>query len=337
MLAVIALGGWLLTSTRVQQVVPGDLFRSRQLEKDQLRDVIEGYGIRTIINLRGSPPGENWLDEHKAVCSEYGVRHETTSFSVEEWPARHEVRRLVRLFETSEPPILIHCYRGADRSGWAAGVKLLLDGSELDEALAQLTPRYGHVCDPDSCPLHLFFDSYEKHLDRLALPGGSEEFRVWVLEYYCPEPYNAQLNLLSEIPARVSPGERIRTTVRVVNNGSFSWRMTDLETTGVRLGVRRIGPFQVAPENPLDILRTPEGPAVDLARSGLEFGVMAPESEKDFELRFSAPREPGLYVIQIDMVNELVHWFSDLGFPGLVFDMTVVDPDGPNPTPDGAL
>ena len=120
LLAGLLLGSWLLTSTRVHQVVPGEVLRSRQLEKDELRDVIETYDLRTVINLRGSPPGEKWLDDHKGVCSEYGVRHETTSFSVEEWPARHEVRRLVRFFDTSEPPILIHCYRGADRSGWAA-------------------------------------------------------------------------------------------------------------------------------------------------------------------------------------------------------------------------
>lgn len=336
LLLVVVVGSWFLTSTRVQYVVPGEVLRSRQLEPDELRDAIEEHGLRTVISLRGSPPGEQWPDEQRAVCARNGVGYESTHFSVDEWPAQHEVRRLVHLFETADQPILIHCYRGADRTGWAAAVKLLLEGRDLDDALVHLSPRYGHVCNRDSCPLHFFFDSYQSHLGRRALAGGSEDFRVWVLEYYCPEPYNAGLSLVSEIPMRVSPGERIRATVRAVNNGSFSWRMTDLETTGVRLGARRIGPFDVAPENAIDIFRTPDGPAVDLARAGLEFGVMAPGNQRNFELRFKAPTQPGIYVIQVDMVNELVHWFSDLGFPGLVYEVEVVDPDGSDLPPVGA-
>ncbi len=301
LLLVVVVGSWFLTSTRVQYVVPGEVLRSRQLEPDELRDAIEEHGLRTVISLRGSPPGEQWPDEQRAVCARNGVGYESTHFSVDEWPAQHEVRRLVHLFETADQPILIHCYRGADRTGWAAAVKLLLEGRDLDDALVHLSPRYGHVCNRDSCPLHFFFDSYQSHLGRRALAGGSEDFRVWVLEYYCPEPYNAGLSLVSEIPMRVSPGERIRATVRAVNNGSFSWRMTDLETTGVRLGARRIGPFDVAPENAIDIFRTPDGPAVDLARAGLEFGVMAPGNREELRtpLQSSHParnlRDPGRY------------------------------------------
>lgn len=335
-LVLVLFGSWFLTSKRVYHVVPGEVLRSRQLETEELRDVIENHNVRTVINLRGRPDDDQWLKDQMAVCAEVGVRHESASFGLDEWPARHEVRRLVHLFESADEPILLHCFRGVDRSGWASSVKLLLAGSELDDALIQLSPRYGHVCARETCPLHFFFDSYQSHLSTRALAGNGEDFRIWVLEYYCPEPYNAQLSLLSEFPTRVSPGEHIRANVRAVNRGSFSWRMTDLETTGIRLGVRRIGPFEVFPENPIDIFRTPNGPAVDLARSGLEFGVMASGTESDIEIRFSAPKEPGLYAIQIDMVDELVHWFSDLGFPGLVYEIEVIDPDSADLIPDGA-
>ncbi len=336
-LVSVTIGSWFLTSDRVFQVVPGEVFRSRLLDEDELRDVIENYNLRTVISLIGSDPEQEWAKTETAVCSEMGVRYASTSFSVDEWPARHEVRKLIHFFETSEDPVLLHCYRGVDRSGWASAVRLLLEGTSLDDALIQLSPRYGHICDRDSCPLHFFFDSYENHLNERALAGGKDDFRVWVLEYYCPEPYNAGLNLLTEIPSRVSPKERIRATVRAINRGLFSWRMTDLETTGVRLGARMIGPFEAEPEHAIDIFRTPNGPAVDLARSGLEFGVMAPGTQRDFEIRFSAPNEPGLYVIQIDMVDELVHWFSDLGFPGLVHTIEVVDPTADEAVLEGVL
>ena len=99
--------------------------------------------------------------------------------------------------------------------------------------------------------------------------------------------------------------------------------MTDSRTDGVRLGARIIGPFADIPDDPIVIFRTPDGPAVDIARSGLEPGVVGPGDSREFSLRLRAPREPGRYVLQIDMVDELVHWFSDLGWPGVLRDLEV--------------
>jgi protein tyrosine phosphatase (PTP) superfamily phosphohydrolase (DUF442 family) len=316
---------WFLTSDRVFHVIPEEVLRSRQLEPDELRQVIQDEHLETVISLRGNDPSLPWLQAEKAVCAEFDVYHESVSFDVEEWPARHRVRRLVRLFDEAETPILVHCYRGVDRSGWASAIALMLADRPLDDAMVQLSPRYGHVCDRDSCPLHYFFDSYRRHLDRHALTESSGVFRQWVAEDYCPDRYRARLELLSDLPTQAAPGESLRATVRVTNQGTFSWRLTDLETTGDRLGARIIGPYEQLPEDPLSIFRAPSGPAIDVARSGLEFGVMAPDSERDFELRFSAPKKPGHYVLQIDMVDEMIHWFSDLGFPGILHELEVVD------------
>ena len=59
------------------------------------------------------------------------------------------------------------------------------------------------------------------------------------------------------------------------------------------------------------------------ARNGRATGEI---ENRPFELRFTAPQTPGVYLLQIDMVDELVHWFSDLGFPGLIHELTVVEP-----------
>ena len=324
-LILVIVVSWLLTSRRVFHVVPGEVLRSRQLDPEELRKVIRDEHLQTVISLR-SDQSLQWLHAEREVCSNLGVYHAALRFSPDEWPARHEVRRLLELLETAKTPILLHCYRGVDRAGWASAMTLVLTGKPLDEAMIQLSPRYGHVCDRDTCPLHFFFNSYREHLTRRALAGGGEDFRLWVTEDYCPEPYNARLDLLTELPEQSAPGEVVRTSVHAVNQGSFSWRMTDLKTTGVRLGARVLGPFDQAPKNPIHIFRIPAGPAVDVARSGLESGVMPPGAERDFELRFTAPQTPGVYLLQIDMVDELVHWFSDLGFPGLIHELTVVEP-----------
>lgn len=329
MVAVAGIGVWLVTSMRVFEVVPDRVFRSRQLTPDELRKIADRHRIRTVISLRGSATDEPWLQQELATCEQLGITHETATVKMDEWPARHHARKLVNLLEVADPPILIHCLQGVDRSGWASTVAQLMDGVPLDDALVQLSPRYGHFCDSAVCPLHLFFVSYRNHLDLHALPEGSVVFRDWVTEDYCPEPYNARLTLLSDLPIRVAPRQPIRVSVRAGNQGPVAWRMTDLETTGVRLGARIIGPYEAAPPpaDAIAILRTPNGPAADLARSGLESGVMAPAAQRDFELRFNAPAETGWYVLQIDMVDELVHWFSDLGFPGILHELHVVAPE----------
>jgi len=325
---IVAVGVWLVTSMRVFEVIPDVIFRSRQLDPDELRSVASRHRIRTVISLRSNNPSHQWLQDERAVCTELGIAHETVTILKDDWPARHHARRLADLLDSADEPMLIHCLQGVDRSGWASAVAQLMEGVPLDEALIQLSPRFGHICDSTLCPLHLFFTSYRNHLNLHALPEGRTVFRDWLIEDYCPEPYNARLTILSELPDRVSPKQNLRTSVRAVNQGPVGWRMTDLETTGVRLGARIIGPFDVPPENAIDILRTPNGPAVDVARSGLEFGVMAPAAQRDFELRFLAPATPGWYVLQIDMVDELVHWFSDLGFPGILHELQVVADSG---------
>ncbi len=332
LLVVVTAGIWLYSSMWVFEVVPGTVFRSRQLKPDELRKVAVRHRIRTVINLRSNNPDNEWLSDEQAVCSQLGIAHGTATFMMGEWPPRHQVRKLVDLLDFADPPILIHCFRGVDRSGWASTVAQLMAGVSLDDALAQLSPRFGHICDANACPLHLFFASYRKHLDSSAVPENPTVFRDWVTEDYCPEPYNARLTLLSDLPEQVAPRQPMRASVRAVNQGPVSWRMTDLETTGVRLGGRIIGPYETPPADAIDILRTPNGPAVDLSRAGLEFGVMAPAAERDFELRFRAPAAPGWYVLQIDMVDELVHWFSDLGFPGILHELHVVEPETGDPS-----
>jgi len=324
-LVFVIVGSWVLTSERVLPVIGGEVLRSRQLEPEELQKVIEDEHLRTVISLRAEDPDLQWLKDERKVCSDLGVSHAALTFSPQDWPARHQVRRLVALLQSAEPPILLHCFRGVDRSGWAATVALLLVGEPLDDAMIQLSPRYGHICDRDACPLHFFFESYRQHLNENALAGTGDDFRIWVTEDYCPEPFNAGLEVLTELPAQAVSGESVRASVRAVNQGSFSWRMTDLETTGVRLGARMLGPFEQVPDDPIQLFRSTANTAVDLARSGLESGVMAQGAQRDFELRFTAPKQPGIYLLQIDMVDELVHWFSDLGFPGIIHEITIAE------------
>lgn len=325
--ALVAVAAWVVLDDRVSEVIPGEIVRSARLEPDELRSAIEHFDIHTVVSLAASGPEDDWVESERQICASIGVAHATLPFSAGDWPSRVQVGRLVELLDRAQRPLLLHCLRGIDRVGWASTVSLLLVDAPLDRALREMSRRRGHFCDPRSCPLHRFFDGYREYLAAANQRGNGELFRAWVASSYCPEPYNAELVLLDEIPEHLAPSQPLRITARVTNRGADTWRMTDSRTAGVRLGARLIGPFEAVPDDPVAIFRTPDGPAVDIARSGIEPGVVAPGARRDFELRLKAPAAPGRYVIQIDMVDELVHWFSDLGWPGVIREVEV-EPGG---------
>ena len=322
----LLLAFWFVTDGRVLEVVPGEVVRSGRLEPDELQQTIERFGIRTVVSLTGNPAEDPWLQAEMRLTAAAGLDHVLLVFAPDEWPPRPRVTRLVDLIERGDHPLLLHCLRGVDRAGWAAAVALLLDDMPLDRALRQLSPWNGHVCDRETCPLHRFFDSYRSHLEDNELPEGSGQFRRWAVDLYCPEPYNAELELLDELPRSLVAAEPVRLTVRVRNRGADAWRMTESRTDGVRLGARVIGPLSQTLDDPIEAFRTPNGPAVDIARSILEPGIVGPGEVRDFQLRLRTPAQPGQYVLQIDMVDERVRWFSDIGWPGILRSVEVIAP-----------
>ena len=101
-----------------------------------------------------------------------------------------------------------------------------------------------------------------------------------------------------------------------------------------------LGPFDSWPEERVELFRLPGRPGHDLGRAGMVDSWIEPGATRDFRLKVDAPEMPGLYLLQIDMVDEGVHWFSDLGTPGIVLEITVVETssadtvdadDGPSP------
>jgi hypothetical protein len=87
----------------------------------------------------------------------------------------------------------------------------------------------------------------------------------------------------------------------------------------------------VLPSDPLDIFRIAGGPALDIARGGLDNGTMATGDEEVFELVFHAPDLPGHYLVHVDMLQENVRWFFMLGRPGILLPLEVVVDSGDAP------
>src|SRR5690606_35164032 len=123
----------------------GRLYRSGQPTPEQIRTVVEQYGVRTIINLRGPNAGKPWYDAEARATKELGITQIDHPFSAQSLPPGELLAAAEESLRTAEYPVLIHCESGADRSGMIAAVyRILIHGHDRSAALQELTPEYLH-------------------------------------------------------------------------------------------------------------------------------------------------------------------------------------------------
>lgn len=161
-------------------VEAGRLYRSNHPLPWQLRDAARRFGLRTVINLRGHREacGSDLLG--RTAARELGLDHIDAPFESRGAPHKDRILRLAEIYRGMAEPALIHCKSGADRTGLAAGLWLLLQGRPPEAALAQLGLRYGHVRQSRTGILDAFFALYaEAARARPGLP-----FLDWLRDEY---------------------------------------------------------------------------------------------------------------------------------------------------------
>jgi len=127
-------------------VSPGRCYRSAHLDRDELVRSVRKYGIRTVINLRGPNPEEEWYLEETEICRELGVVYYDIPLRSTVEPTDGQIAYLINLFEHSEEPVLLHCRSGIDRAGLASAIWLMvMEGAEKAVARKQLSWRYGYL------------------------------------------------------------------------------------------------------------------------------------------------------------------------------------------------
>ena len=157
-------------------VESGRLYRSNHPLPWQIRDAQHRLGLRTVINLRGERVecGSDRLG--RAAAARLGLVHVDAPFESRGAPHKDRILRLAEIFRSVPEPVLIHCKSGADRTGLAAGLWLLLQGRPVEQAMAQLSLRYGHVRQGKTGVLDAFFALYAK--------AAPKPFLDWLKEDY---------------------------------------------------------------------------------------------------------------------------------------------------------
>ncbi len=125
---------------------PASSIDRRSLRPKASRAGTDGYGIKTIVNLRGAHPKSDWYRNERGAAQALGIRLIDYRMSSERDLSARDVEELLSILSKAEAPILIHCQNGADRSGLVSALYVagVAGGSEFF-AEFQLTPIYGHL------------------------------------------------------------------------------------------------------------------------------------------------------------------------------------------------
>jgi|SRR5215831_10230268 len=114
-------------------------------------------------------------------------------------------------------------------------------------------------------------------------------------------------------PNKMQPGEKVTLTVKVKNEGNSTWPSHGRASDGF---------FQV---NLGDIWFDANNKRVEkhpYVRSGLPRDLR-PGEEAEVPLAITAPSSPGVYTMELDLVQEMVTWFSEKGSPTPKFKVIV--------------
>jgi protein tyrosine phosphatase (PTP) superfamily phosphohydrolase (DUF442 family) len=282
-------------------VLAGRVYRSAQLSAGELEKTVGDYGIRTVINLRGSAPPVDWYLDECRVTHKLGICQEDIGLQATRFPSVTEVRRLVDVLDHCEYPVLFHCRQGADRTGLASVIVLYLQTDlKVEEARRQLSWRYGHLRLNHTDRLDQFLDLYERWLATTDHAHSAQAFREWLSN--CPGKYSCRIDVL-EGPTGTRLPDVSQFRVRVTNTGQAPWQLSSDNCTGNHLG------YYV-----LDDFNRPTG----LGRAGLIDLQVPPQGHVDLTLVVRWPPGAGRLRLVADMLEEQHCFFHSTGSEPLV-------------------
>jgi hypothetical protein len=187
LLAAAGFLAWNLATGNFATVRPGRVYRSGQLRSADLASKVRSYRIKTVLNLRGSHPKEAWYRAERSAVLGGGATQIDVALSSCEWMSREQARMLVRIIDTCEYPLLIHCWRGSERTGLVSAMtELLRSGSTLDDGRGQFALRYLFVRAGDGAIMEVHLDRYTDWLRTRGWTHTPERFREWTAAGYRP-------------------------------------------------------------------------------------------------------------------------------------------------------
>lgn len=171
-------------------VVPNKVYRSAQLSPTKINGLLKLKNIKTILNLRGENPHQNWYNQEVRLAASHHLHYYTLALNSKTLPTKKQLQTLAHLIQAAPKPMLIHCLSGADRTGLASAMsKILLENAPLKEAKKQFSWRYYVIANQSIGKL--VFNDYQQWLTQQHTISNRNHFVQWV---YSPHPIHSSVN-----------------------------------------------------------------------------------------------------------------------------------------------
>ena len=173
------LAGWLTVETRRNRVVwdhfdeakRGVLYRSGQLNAEQLTAAVRRYGLKTVVNFQ--VPGPE-VEAERALARSLGVQFLNLPMPGDGFGRESQFREVLAACDDPERrPVLVHCARGTCRSGAAVALyRFERDGWTLADVSAEMerqSYRHGWL------PGYVFGMVEDRPRDEMSYPAISHD------------------------------------------------------------------------------------------------------------------------------------------------------------------
>ncbi len=159
------------------EITPG-VWRSNHPTEHRLKE-LKAKGIQTILTLRGDAPTAHFLTEQE-MCTRLDLPLHSIALNARAAPPQETILDLIKTFRQIEKPFVMHCKSGADRSGFAAAIYLMvIENASVSSARQMLSPRYLHFRLGRSAILDHILDCFED--------SQNPDFENWVRTDYDPD------------------------------------------------------------------------------------------------------------------------------------------------------
>ena len=161
-------------------------FRSNQPSPRRLRKYKE-LGVKTIINLRGTPKQSHYLFEQEA-CDALGLVLINCSMWARACTPKKHFIELFDYFDKIEGPFVLHCKSGADRASIAAAFyQIYIHGYSVKQTRDQFSIKYLHLKFTKTGLLDFLMDTYEREGESKGI-----KLRDWITDHYDAESLEKQ-------------------------------------------------------------------------------------------------------------------------------------------------
>lgn len=186
----------------IHTIVENRIYRSAQLSDIALEQHINTKGIKTIINLRGKSENDEQFTDEESLTQKYDIDLFNIRLDPNELPDYKKLMRIIAILATSRKPVLIHCLRGVDRTGFVSAVALILENNaDINKAKEQFSWKYGVLPFYRSVGPY-FFAQYEDWLVSVNKNHDRETFLYWAEHIYTDSVGNLEfwLDHVNDLP-----------------------------------------------------------------------------------------------------------------------------------------